>query len=57
MTEEQGGRVSLIDDTCDKCGRRYDPMGDPLLYRHPEIGPWAVFCGPCEYPSDPSDVG
>lgn len=40
--------MSLIDDTCDNCGRRFDPMGDPLLTRHPEVGPWAVFCKTCE---------
>lgn len=40
--------MSLIDDTCDNCGSRFDPMGDPLLTRHHEIGPWAVFCARCE---------
>lgn len=40
--------MSLIDDTCDRCHSRFDPMGDPLLTRHPERGPWAVFCAVCE---------
>lgn len=40
--------MSLVDDTCDNCGGRFDPMGDPLLTKHPEIGPYAVFCATCE---------
>lgn len=40
--------MTLVDDTCDNCGGRFDPMGDPLLTKHPEIGPWAVFCATCE---------
>lgn len=41
--------MTLIDDTCDNCGSRFDPMGDPLLTKHPEVGPWAVFCAGCEH--------
>lgn len=40
--------MTLIDDTCDNCGSRFDPMGDPLLTKHPEIGPYAVWCERCE---------
>lgn len=40
--------MSLVDDTCDNCGGRFDPMGDPLLSKHPEVGPYAVFCATCE---------
>lgn len=40
--------MTLIDDTCDGCGSRFDPMGDPLLTRHLEIGPYAVYCATCE---------
>ena len=39
--------MTLIDDTCDGCGRRFDPMGDPHLTRRPEVGEWAVYCWPC----------
>ena len=40
--------MTLIDDTCDGCGSRFDPMGDPLLTRHPEISPYAVYCATCQ---------
>ena len=40
--------MTLIDDTCDWCGSQFDPMGDPLLTRHPEISPYAVYCAACE---------
>lgn len=40
--------MTLIDDTCDGCGSRFDPMGDPLLTKRPEIGPHAVFCARCQ---------
>lgn len=43
--------MTLIDDTCDQCGGRFDPMGDPLLHRRPDdpvFGEWAVYCDPCE---------
>lgn len=40
--------MTLIDDLCDGCGGRFDPMGDPLLTRHPEISEWAVYCATCE---------
>lgn len=40
--------MTLIDDTCDGCGRGFDPMGDPLLTRHPEISPYAVYCAVCQ---------
>lgn len=40
--------MTLIDDLCDGCGSRFDPMGDPNLTKHPEIGPYAVFCARCE---------
>lgn len=43
--------MTLIDDTCDGCGSRFDPMGDPLLTKHPEIGPYVVFCARCEAPN------
>lgn len=40
--------MSLIDDTCDGCGSRFDPMGDPLLQRDPTPGdPWRVLCETC----------
>lgn len=40
--------MTLIDDTFDCCGKRFDPMGGVLLTKHPEIGPYAVFCTTCE---------
>lgn len=40
--------MTLIDDTCDGCGARFDPMGDPYLKRHPEISAYAVYCASCE---------
>lgn len=40
--------MTLIDDTCDGCGGRFDPMGDPHLTKRPEIGPYAVFCWSCQ---------
>lgn len=40
--------MTLLDDKCDGCGGRFDPMGDPLLYRRPELGPYHVFCPTCE---------
>lgn len=31
--------MSFIDDTCDFCGARFDPMGDPWLQNTPK-GIW-----------------
>ena len=44
--------MSLIDDTCDGCGSRFDPMGDPLLTRTPTAEePYRVLCAMCAQPS------
>jgi hypothetical protein len=40
--------MTLLDDICDGCGARFDPMGDPELTKRPEIGPYAVFCAVCQ---------
>lgn len=40
--------MTLLDDTFDCCGRRFDPMGDPYIYKpDPRNQPMTVWCATC----------
>lgn len=39
--------MTLMNDTYDCCGGRFDAMGDPLLVRRPDLGRWHVWCHAC----------